>query len=207
MAGFVNDANVVGRRDAIGTMESSNRYDIFHPPANAKGDFAVGRYGVMNFNVGPWTKEVLGREMTPEEFRRDSKAQDAVFDYKFDQYAKQFGDEGSAAQSWLGGPGSVGKDDRADIHGTTIKSYMDKYLKARGAAPKTGASPDEVPAEMPEAEAKGFVGQAARPSTAIAPDESASFMSWLQQLDELASKPKNTGSLTASILKQPARVL
>ncbi len=201
MAGFVNDANVVGRRDAISGIESGGRYDILGPVTG--GDQAIGRYQVMGKNVGPWTLEALGKAMTPEEFRRDPKAQDAVFDYKFDQYVKKYGNEGRAASTWFSGSPDAG--DVKDVLGTTARAYVEKYNKFRGT--KTGESPDEVPTEMPEAEAKGFVGQAGRPSAAIAPDESASFMSWLQQLDELASKPKNTGSLTASILKQPARVL
>jgi hypothetical protein len=52
----------------IAGIESGGKYDAVGPVANAQGQRAYGKYQVMDFNVGPWTQEVLGRPMTPQEF-------------------------------------------------------------------------------------------------------------------------------------------
>lgn len=88
----------------------------------------LGAYQVMEANVGPWTREVLGREVDAETFLRSPQIQDAVFDAKFGQYEAKYGPEG-AAQAWLGGEKGVGKTGRADVHGTTIGDYGKRYMR------------------------------------------------------------------------------
>ena len=135
------------RRNAIASIESagSGDYGALGSVVNRQGDRAYGRYQVMASNIGAWTKEVLGREYTPDEFLKDKNAQDAVFDAKFGAYVKQFG-EGGAAQAWFSGPGNVGKESAADLHGTNNKSYQERYLAALGAGTTQG-SPAVVPEE------------------------------------------------------------
>ncbi len=84
---------------AIGGMESGNKYDAVGPQ-NPDGDHAYGRYQVKGTNIGPWTQEVLGKPLTPQEFLADPKAQDAVFNTKFGQYHQKYGPEG-AARAWF----------------------------------------------------------------------------------------------------------
>lgn len=120
-----NTDRTASYRQGIQKIESGGRYDIVGPAT--RGDRPIGAYQIMSSNVGPWTKEVLGKAMTPEEFRADPGAQDKVFDAKFGDYVNKFGEEG-AAQAWLGGPGSVGKTDRKDVLGTSVGSYGQQFM-------------------------------------------------------------------------------
>jgi hypothetical protein len=70
---------------AISNIESGGKYDSLGPVTKT-GDRAYGKYQVMGQNVGPWTQEVLGKAMTPEEFAANPQAQDAVFNAKFGNY-------------------------------------------------------------------------------------------------------------------------
>jgi hypothetical protein len=100
-----------GMRDPYGNITDAGR-----------GRRVIGKYQVLTDNIPSWTKEALGQAMTPAQFRASPEAQDATARYKLGQYAAQYGPEG-AAQAWLGGPGSVGKTQRADRFGTTVGQY------------------------------------------------------------------------------------
>jgi D-alanyl-D-alanine carboxypeptidase len=133
-------------REAIAGIESGGKYDALGPwtgdPEEGR-DRAYGKYQVMGKNVPVWTKQALGKAMTPQEFLADPKAQDAVFDHIFGGYVKQFGERG-AAQAWFGGPGSVGKESRKDVLGTTIKGYGDRFVEALSKMPKTETAPTQA---------------------------------------------------------------
>lgn len=119
--------------DAIAAIESGGKFDALGPVLKS-GDRAYGRYQVMGANIGPWTKEILGFEMTPQQFFDSPEAQDAVFQGKFGQYVQKYGPEG-AAQAWFGGPGAVGKEGRKDILGTSVGDYGRKFMLALGQQP------------------------------------------------------------------------
>lgn len=123
--GANDNINISAAARAIRAMESSGNYSALGPVLDS-GDRAYGAYGVMGANVPSWTKQWLGRAMSPAEFLRDRSAQDAVFQGQFGRYAGRYGTTG-AAQAWLGGPGSVGKLDRADINGTTVGAYGERF--------------------------------------------------------------------------------
>lgn len=119
-------------RNAIAGIESagSGGYSAIGPVTN--GSRPYGRYQVMDFNIGPWTRQVLGREMTPEQFLADPQAQDAVFDGIFGGYVDQYGPEG-AARAWFGGPGAAtGGGNRSDVLGTTVDEYGRRFSSAVG---------------------------------------------------------------------------
>ncbi|MDE4621743.1 hypothetical protein [Sinorhizobium meliloti] len=119
-------------RDAIASIESKGSGDYSAiGPTNAKLGRPLGRYQVMEANIGPWSKEALGREVSVDEFLANPKIQDAVFDHKFNGYVQQFGPEG-AAQAWFAGPGGVGKVDRKDVLGTDVGTYGNKFMAALG---------------------------------------------------------------------------
>lgn len=117
-------------RDAIASIESagSGDYSAIGPTHPELGR-ALGRYQVMEANIGPWSKEALGRELTPDEFMADPKLQDAIFDHRFGGYVNEFGPEG-AAQAWFAGPGGVGKVNRKDVLGTDVGSYGQRFMSA-----------------------------------------------------------------------------
>lgn len=127
---------------AISSIESGGDYGEVGPPADAEGHRAYGKYQVMDYNIGPWTEQVLGRAMTPQEFLASPEAQDAVFDGIFGGYVQQYGPDG-AAQAWFGGPGSVGQGGAgADVLGTTGTEYVDRFNEALGGGrPTASAAP------------------------------------------------------------------
>src|SRR3990167_11518763 len=94
-------------RRAIGSIESGNDYSQVGPSADKDGHRAYGRYQVMDYNIGPWTEEALGRRMSSQEFLASPEAQDVVFDHVFGVYVEKYGPQG-AAQAWFGGAGSGG---------------------------------------------------------------------------------------------------
>lgn len=146
-------------RDAIASIESAGSGDYAAVgPTHPKLGRALGRYQVMEANIGPWSQEVLGRTVTPDEFMANPQLQDQIFDGKFQSYVSKFGPEG-AAQAWFGGPGGVGKTDRKDSLGTSIGAYGQKFTNALG-RPSNAA--EAVTAmgqggQMPEPQAAAYV--------------------------------------------------
>lgn len=140
--GFRAFPNIGGatHRDAIGAIESSGRYDA-QGPIVTKGSFAgqrgIGKYQVIEGNVGPWTEEVLGKAMTPEQFRKDPDAQDAVFDAKFGQLLKKYGNPQDAASAWHSGrPLAEAIKAGATDQYTRTEDYVKRFTAALG----TGAA-------------------------------------------------------------------
>lgn len=117
-------------RDAIAGIESagSGDYGAIGPTHPTMGR-AMGRYQIMESNIGPWSLAALGREVTPDEFMANPQIQDAIFDHRFGGYVDQYGPEG-AAQAWFAGPGGVGKTDRKDVLGTTVGDYGQMFMGA-----------------------------------------------------------------------------
>jgi hypothetical protein len=143
---------------AIAANESGGRYDALGPTVPS-GDRAYGKYQVMGANVGPWTKEVLGQEMTPQQFVASPQAQEAVFNAKFGQYAQKYGPEG-AARAWFAGEGGMNDPGRSDPLGTTVASYGQRFVQNGGGAPTGGApqaatpwpaAPQNGPPQAPQA--------------------------------------------------------
>jgi len=124
------------RSAAIGGIESGGRKDPYNTVGiPTKYGRALGRYGIVEANVGPWSAAALGKPLTPEQFLADPAAQDAVFKHRFGSYVAKFGEEG-AARAWYGGPGNIAKTNLMDDHGRlTIGGYGQDYLRRlQGAA-------------------------------------------------------------------------
>lgn len=132
-------------RDAISSIESSNRYDLLGP-VTASGDRAYGRYQVMGTNIGPWSQAALGRTYSPGEFLNDQSAQDAVFNHRFGGYLTKYGNPDDAAAAWFTGrPLAQGAGAR-DVLGTSGSEYVRRF---RAAAGLSGDTP--IAASMREA--------------------------------------------------------
>lgn len=113
---------------AIASIESGGDYGA-HGPITRTGDRAYGKYQVMGSNVGPWTREVLGQELTPTQFLANPQAQEAVFRAKFGQYLTKHGPEG-AARAWFAGERGMNDPTRRDILGTSVADYANKFNRA-----------------------------------------------------------------------------
>lgn len=118
--------------DAIASIESagSGNYRAVGP-ATRTGDRAFGRYQIMGQNIRPWSKEVLGREVTPQEFMANPQLQDQIFNGKFGQYVDKYGPEG-AARAWFAGEKGMNDPNRRDVLGTSVAQYGAKFSKAAG---------------------------------------------------------------------------
>ncbi|MCO6178814.1 phage tail length tape measure family protein [Ciceribacter sp. RN22] len=127
---FPGGGNLSGFAKAIQSIESSGNYGALGPITKT-GDRAYGAYQIMGNNIGPWSREILGRSVSTDEFLSSRSIQDHIFNGKFGQYVGKYGPTG-AAQAWFGGPGSVGRGDITDQLGTSVQQYADKFNNALG---------------------------------------------------------------------------
>ena len=141
---------------AISSIESGGNYKAIGPPTKT-GDRALGKYQVMGNNIGPWSEEVLGRRVTPQEFIQSPEIQDKIFQGKFGQYTEKYGPEG-AAKAWFAGEAGMNNPNAKDVLGTTVSSYAAKFNKAvgpteisaRAKTPVDVSFDDLIPTEKPQ---------------------------------------------------------
>ena len=113
------DPDVSRFRAAIISQESGGSYTVVNPDSGAIG---IGQ--VMPENVGPWTKRYLGKSLTPEQFRYNFGAQDAVVDGRFrdmlaDQRAAGYTGEEMirrAAAVWYSGNGNLWNNNKPQYY-------------------------------------------------------------------------------------------
>jgi len=127
--------------DAIAAIESGGRYNALGPTTRS-GDRAYGRYQIMGSNVGPWSQQVLGRSLTPEQFLADPAAQDAVFSSQFGNYVKKYGPEG-AARAWFAGERGMNNPNARDMLGTSVADYGSRFMAGLPSAGLLGQSPGQ----------------------------------------------------------------
>jgi hypothetical protein len=131
---------------AVRQIETGGQPD---PYRTVNGIGATGAYQVMPFNIGPWTKEVLGRSMTQAQFRNSPAAQDAVARAKLGSYMKKHGSWQAAASVWFSGQPNW--DSSASDGGNTVRQYVDKVAKAlqKVGAGVTGGGAGAVQTALP----------------------------------------------------------
>lgn len=91
---------------------------------NGNPQSALGAYGIMDRNLPEWSRQVLGHEVTKEEFLNSPQIQDQIYRAKMGEYIRKYGVEG-AGRAWLGGEGAVvpSADNRKDAFGTKVVDY------------------------------------------------------------------------------------
>jgi hypothetical protein len=179
---------------AISSIESGGNYREIGPNTGSMGR-ALGKYQVMSANVGPWSKEILGREVTPQEFINDPKLQDAIFEGKFGQYVKKYGPDG-AARAWFAGEGGMKNPNAKDAFGTTVAEYSRRFNKALGPQDAAAAVNQYAP-DAPEAMA---FAPTDKPKVSQAKPEAKNFF---DQFDE-APAAAPAGRATDRIYVSPA---
>lgn len=139
---------MTGMNDAISNIESGGNYGLLGPLTKS-GDRAYGKYQVMGNNIGPWTKEVLGVEMSPKDFLGSPQVQDAVFNQKFNQYVQKYGPDG-AARAWFAGEKGMNNLNAKDSLGTSVADYQKKFDQQM--APPLGAPTNvsQLPNPVPQ---------------------------------------------------------
>src|SRR5262245_66221206 len=101
----------------------------------------------MRSNLGPWSRQYLGREVSPEEFIRSPEIQDKLFDARFGDYVNRDGERGAASMWFTGEPG---EPERSDVHGRlTGRTYADRFMEGLG-LPMDGASVSQERTQVPQ---------------------------------------------------------
>jgi len=141
--------NMPAAKAAISNIESGGNYKALGP-VTEKGDRAYGKYQVMGANIPSWTKQALGASMTPAEFLANPEAQEKVFEDQFTRNTAKYGSPQDAASVWFSGKPLAKAGQRADILGTTVPAYVNKFNAVYGrqapvqnamVAPVTGENP------------------------------------------------------------------
>jgi hypothetical protein len=122
--------------NALVGKESGGNYKAM----NTAGSGATGLGQVMPENIGPWTKEVLGRAMSQSEFRNNKAAQIRVVSTKFNQAIKSQLDAGHspreairrAAAIWYSGSAKNVNSTKSEswngVSYPSVKQYADDIL-------------------------------------------------------------------------------
>ena len=121
--GFKSGADITKIAKAIGQFESGGRYNAVGPDTG-KGNKALGKYQVMASNVPSWTKEALGKSLTPQQFLNSPEAQDAVAQYKMNQYYQKYGTVEDVASVWFSGRPVSKAGNAKDVIGTSVPKYI-----------------------------------------------------------------------------------
>ncbi len=114
--------NIDNIMNAIGQVESSGRYNAIGPTTRT-GDRAYGRYQIMGANIPAWSKEALGRQVTPEDFINNPQLQDQIARYKMSQYHAKYGNPQDVASAWFSGR-PMRNNYSADVTGTNVPEYV-----------------------------------------------------------------------------------
>jgi len=126
----VNDVDAVA--EAIGTIESSKRYDAIGPTVKSgmyAGDNAYGKYQIMGKNIPSWSKAALGRSITVQEFLKNPALQEKIAKHQMKNLINQYGDGLDVASAWFSGKPFKGNNAK-DVTGTSVPEYINRFAKA-----------------------------------------------------------------------------
>lgn len=111
----------------MASIESSNNYNAIGPDIvrGGKVDNALGKYQIMRSNWSAWVAEARRAGVKVGDDWRNPANQDAVAQFKWLQYYKQFGNSNYlAAVAWHAGPG-VAKKVMVSGDGSFLSGYSD----------------------------------------------------------------------------------
>lgn len=114
----LGEGDVKKFRNAIITQESQGSYTVVNQDSGAIG---IGQ--VMPENVGPWTLRYLGVEMTPEEFRYNPGAQDAVLNGRFNDMFEDQRAAGYQGEELIRRAAAVWYSGQADLWNNPTPQY------------------------------------------------------------------------------------
>ncbi len=136
--------------EAVASVESTNKWIGYHPPVpegmKHAGARAMGRYGIMDFNLQPWLKEAGMPAMTEQEFIDDHAAQTQLFKFKYGQLRERLGSDNAAASAWLGTGPSDGRTSQGQYNARfnaylahhSSESDVDKTARAKAESESPG---------------------------------------------------------------------
>lgn len=130
-SGQVSSLQDAMRRIARNESDGSGGYMAIGPVVQKgmyKGQRAIGKYQVMQGNIAPWSKEILGYSVTPQQFYNNPQLQDQIVAGKMQQYYKRYGNWGDVASAWFTGGPLAKNANKKDTFGTTGAQYVNKFL-------------------------------------------------------------------------------
>ena len=113
-----NESRGSGGYLAVGPVVTKGQY---------KGERALGKYQVMPGNIGPWSRELLGREITPQQFYQNPQLQEQLVGAKMAQLYQKYGNWGDVASAWFTGGSLQQGANRRDVTGTSGAQYVKKF--------------------------------------------------------------------------------
>jgi len=195
-------------RQGIANIESGGGNYNAVGKQTGSGDRAYGKYQIMGANIPVWTKQWLGRSLTPEQFLKSPEAQDWVFDRVFGGYVKKYGLQG-AARAWFGGEGAVNDPNRTDIHGKLTTGSYGRQFAAY--VTNLGDLPDVSDEEMAEVRSR-IDPRAVWDDTGYYPEgkpaDAPPAGSWRadQQEEQQAEEPAPTGEETTGAIAESPEI-
>lgn len=154
-----NPAGLESFMQALGQLESGNRYDIKGPTHSTYGT-ATGRFQIMSKIYPGWAREA---GVDPNDW--SPAAQDRVARYKMTEYYNRYGSWELVAVAWFSGPPRADKAKKQGIAsvggikdslGTSVSAYVTKVMRNMGSAPAP-----ENPRQADLAQGVGSVSQRA----------------------------------------------
>lgn len=131
-------------QQAIGGFESGNDYGAVN-----KQTGAAGKYQVIPANIGPWTKQFYGQELTPQQFLQNPQAQEAVFQGKFvGEYLPKYGPQGARA-AWFAGEGGMNNPRATDANGVSVAQYVQRTGGGQPPQPQATGAPVPLQPQAP----------------------------------------------------------
>lgn len=132
---------------AIAKRESGGNYAA-KSPVNANGSVALGKYQILDTNIPSWSKEAMGKSITPDEFLKNPAAQEAIAKYHMSKMYDQYGNPQDVAATWFSGKPAAGNNAK-DVLGTSTSTYVGDVMHNIGgiqtAHAATTAPPDFIP--------------------------------------------------------------
>jgi hypothetical protein len=112
--------------DHVESGGAQNPYSLIGKDTG-KGDHAYGKHQILGSNIGPWTKEALGKSMTPQEFLASPEAQDKTAAYIQNKYLNAGHSPQDVASIWFTGKPLAKAGNVHDSYGTTNSQYIKKF--------------------------------------------------------------------------------
>lgn len=92
-----------------------------------KGRIALGKYQILNTNVGKWSQQVLGKKLTPMEFLNDPTAQEQIARAKFKEYYDTYGTPQDVAAMWFSGRPAKNNNAAEAKTGFSVPRYLNRF--------------------------------------------------------------------------------
>lgn len=143
------DGELARFMNAIGTIESGNKYDAVGVQTGKLGR-AQGRYQIMSGNWAAWAREA---GLPGNADWKNPAHQDRVARFKMGEYYKRYKDWDLVAVAWFAGPGTANRvqreglasmSGRKDALGTSVPKYVQKMRGVFDGDKKDYGSPDAL---------------------------------------------------------------